>query len=604
LSRQRINDRWSDAVLLDGCTQALGYRVSAHALDLAALQHVDQFAVLDERDRRRGGGVWCKVLAGASRRLDVTTGKDGGEMIRPWTMAERQCNSRTRFAGRTSTDRVHDDHRGATALNDIVHGRGRVELFESHLGELLAHRREKVLRISLTDHAVMIAHGALPFRLRASLCRMLRTCGQRVGAVARVLLLTFVVGAMPAVTFAQDLAFVGGRIIDGAGKVIDRGTIVIRDGKIAQVGDASLRLPAGVKQVDMSGATILPGLVNAHGHLTGANGMRNDPAGYTRDNLVRQLTTYARYGVTTVFSLGDDQDAAFRLRDEQTGVLERARLFVAGPVIYGVTAAEARAMTDKVASMKPDLLKIRIDDNLGSARKMPDEAWRATIARAEELKLPVATHIFYLADAKAALMAGADVIAHSVRDVPVDAEFIGELKARGACYTPTLMREVSTFVYGSTPPWARDPFFLKGAGEAAAEELSNPTRQAQVQSSGAYKQGLRYKEALEIAKRNLKTLSEAGVRIAMGTDTGPAGRWQGFFEHLELEMMVESGLTPMQAIVAATGEAARCHGKAGQFGTIEPGASADLVILNANPLDDIRNTRLIRSIWITGRQMQ
>jgi imidazolonepropionase-like amidohydrolase len=164
------------------------------------------------------------------------------------------------------------------------------------------------------------------------------------------------------------------------------------------------------------------------------------------------------------------------------------------------------------------------------------------------------------------------------------------------------MREVSTFVYGSTPPWAKDPFFLKGAGAVVADELSDPARQAQVQASGAYKQGLKYKEALEVAKRNLKTLSDAGVRVAMGTDTGPAGRWQGFFEHLELEMMVESGMTPMQVIIASTGEAARCHGRAGQFGTIEPGASADLLVLDANPLENIRNTRRIRGVWIAGKQ--
>jgi imidazolonepropionase-like amidohydrolase len=276
---------------------------------------------------------------------------------------------------------------------------------------------------------------------------------------------------------------------------------------------------------------------------------------------------------------------------------------VAGPVIAGNTADAARAMTDKVAGMKPDLLKIRIDDNLGSSRKMPEEAWRATIARAGALKLPIATHIFYLADAKAALLAGADIVAHSVRDVPVDAEFVRELKARSACYTPTLMREVSTFVYGSTPAWARDPFFLRGAGPNAGDELSDPARHAQVQASGAYKQGLRYKEGLEVAKRNLKTLSDAGVRIAMGTDTGPAGRWQGFFEHLELELMVESGMTPAQVIVAATSAAAACHGKSDQFGTIQPGASADLLVLAANPLDDIRNTRQIRSVWVAGKQV-
>ena len=401
---------------------------------------------------------------------------------------------------------------------------------------------------------------------------------------------------------AQTTALLNARVIDGRGQVLDRAAIVVRDGKIVAVGPvASTAVPADAQKIDLTGSTIMPGIVNAHGHLTGANGMRNVENGYTRDNLVRQLDTYARYGVTTVFSLGDDQDAAFTLRNEQSPA--RSRLFVAGPVITGANAAEARAMTDKVVAMKPDLLKIRIDDNLGTSKKMPDEAWRATIARAEELKLPVATHIFYLADAKAALMAGADVVAHSVRDVPVDSEFVAELKKRNGCYIPTLMREVSTFVYGSTPPWVKDPFFLRGASAEVAAELSDPAQQAKVQATGAYKSGLRYKEGLEVAKKNLKTLSDAGVRIAMGTDTGPAGRWQGFFEHLELEMMVEAGLTPMKTITAATGAAAECHGKAGQFGTIQPGASADFLVLAANPLDDIKNTRQIKSIWIRGRAL-
>jgi imidazolonepropionase-like amidohydrolase len=405
---------------------------------------------------------------------------------------------------------------------------------------------------------------------------------------------------------AQTTAFVGARVIDGRGKVMENTTIVVRDGKIAAVGPAATTtVPSGAERVEAKGATIMPGLVNAHGHLTGANGMRNDPNGYTRDNLIRQLKTYSGYGVTTVYSLGDDQEAAFQLRNEQNaGPLERARFFIAGPVINGANAEAARAMTDKVAAMKPDLLKIRVDDNLGSSKKMPEDAWRATIARAQELKLPVAVHVFYLADAKAVLAAGAGIVAHSVRDVPVDAEFIHDLKARRGCYIPTFTRELSTYVYGSTPAWARDPFFVKGAGEAVTAELSDPARQAQVQASPGYKQGLQYKAALEVAKKNLKALSDGGVLVAMGTDTGPAGRWQGFFEHLELEMMVESGLTPMQTIVAATGAAAECHGRSGQFGSIQPGASADLIVLSANPLDDIRNTRRIQSVWLTGRRVQ
>ena len=405
---------------------------------------------------------------------------------------------------------------------------------------------------------------------------------------------------------AQTTALVGARIIDGRGAVIERGTIVVRNGKIAAVGPvASTDVPKDAEKIDVSGATIMPGLVNAHGHLTSAVGMRDDPNGGSRENQVRQLKAYAQYGVTTVFSLGGESEAALQLRREQdSGAFEGARLFLAGPVVNASTADSARAMVDKVAAMKPDLIKIRIDDNLGSARKMPEEAWRATIERAKELKLPVATHIFYLADAKAALLAGASLIAHSVRDAPVDAEFVRELTARKACYSPTLMREVSTFVYGSTPAWARDPFFLKGAGAAAGDELSDSARQTTVQASAAYKQGVRYKEALEVAKRNLKTLSDAGVRIAMGTDTGPAGRWQGFFEHLELEMMVEAGMTPMQVLVAATSVSADCHGKGAQVGSIVPGASADLLVLGANPLENIRNTRRIKNVWIAGRRSE
>ena len=140
----------------------------------------------------------------------------------------------------------------------------------------------------------------------------------------------------------------------------------------------------------------------------------------------------------------------------------------------------------------------------------------------------------------------------------------------------------------------------KGVDQSIVAQLSDPNRQAQFRASNGYKSGQQYKAGLEVAKRNLKTLSSQGVRIAMGTDTGPPARFQGFFEHLELEMMVEAGMTPMQALVSATGDAARCHQKTGQIGTIAPGAAADLLILGANPLDNIRNTRSIEQVWIAG----
>ena len=401
---------------------------------------------------------------------------------------------------------------------------------------------------------------------------------------------------------AQTTAFVGGRVIDGTGRVIDNGTVVISGAKITAVGAASTPVPAGAARVDLKGKTILPGLINAHGHVPATTGLRTDPASYTRDNLLRQLRTYAKYGVTTVFSLGDDQAAGFALRDENATAADRARLFVAGAVIGGNTAEEALANTAKVVAMKPDVLKIRVDDNLGSSRKMPEAAWRAVVAESDARKLPLAVHVYYLADAKATLLAGADFIGHSVRDVPVDDDFVNALKSRDVCYSPTLTREISTFIYDATPPWVDDPFFLKGVEAGVPEQLKDPKRQEQFRNSGGYKAGQQYKASLEVAKKNLKTLVDRGVRIAMGTDTGPPARFQGFFEHIELEMMVDSGMTPMQVLVAATGDAARCYGKTGQFGTLAAGAAADLLILNANPLENIRNTRSIDAVWINGKK--
>jgi imidazolonepropionase-like amidohydrolase len=404
---------------------------------------------------------------------------------------------------------------------------------------------------------------------------------------------------------AQVTAFVGGRIIDGTGKVIERGTVIVRDGRIVQVGpQASVTVPAGATQVDVAGKTIVPGLINAHGHVAATQGLRSGPEFYTRDNLVRQLKTYAQYGVTTVYSLGDDQAAGFALRDESRGAaaVDHARLFVAGAVITGATADEARAMAGKVADGKPDILKIRVDDNLGTGRKMPEPAWRAAINEAHARKLRMAVHIFYLADAMSTLEAGADFIGHSVRDVPVDAAFANAMKRRDVCYCPTLTREVSTFVYEATPPWIADPFFTKGVSSDIVTQLSDPARQAQVRSSPGAKLGQQYKVGLEVAKKNLKALADQGVRIAMGTDTGPPARFQGFFEHLEMEMMVESGLTPMQVLVSATGDAARCHQNT-DLGVIAPGKVADLLIVGANPADNIRNLRQIEQVWIGGRKL-
>jgi len=274
-------------------------------------------------------------------------------------------------------------------------------------------------------------------------------------------------------------------------------------------------------------------------------------------------------------------------------------LFVAGRIVTATAPEAARAAVDAVKASGADLVKIRVDDNLQSTKKMPPEAYRAVIEQAHKQGLRLAAHIFYLEDAKDIVAAGGDFVAHSIRDQPVDAELIDRLKARDLCVCPTLMRDVSTFVYETRPSFLDDPFFTRYADRAAIDGVQTPQHQASNRSASS----VRYKAALEIAKQNLKRLKDAGVRIAMGTDTGPAGRFQGYFEHLELEQMVSAGLTPMQTIVAATSDAATCMKIGDRLGALKPGYEADFVVFGRNPLDDIRNTRTIESIQVRGMEV-
>jgi imidazolonepropionase-like amidohydrolase len=396
-------------------------------------------------------------------------------------------------------------------------------------------------------------------------------------------------------------AFVGVRILDGGGaEPVEDGVILVRDGRIQAVGPRRrIAVPPGAERTDLAGRTVMPGLVNAHGHVGETQGLRSGPELATPENVRAQLGLYARYGVTTVFSLGGDSEAGFRARDEAPR--DRARLHVAGPVITAATPEEARRKVDELAPRKPDLVKVRIDDNLGTAAKMPPAVYQAVIEQAHKHGLRVAAHVYYLEDAKGALRAGVDFIAHSVRDREVDDELISLLKEKSVCLSPTLMREVSTFVYESEPRFFADPFFLGEADASALAELRDPKRQEGFRKSASAQQ---YKKALEVASRNLKALSDAGVRIAMGTDTGPPGRFQGYFEHMELELMVKAGLTPRQVLVAATGDAAQCLGLAGQVGTLRPGAWADFVVLREDPSADIVKTRTIESVWVAGSKVK
>jgi imidazolonepropionase-like amidohydrolase len=401
------------------------------------------------------------------------------------------------------------------------------------------------------------------------------------------LLLSLVVSAQLGAQAAPAIAFTGATLIDGTGRApVANAVILVNAGRVVAAGPAGqVTIPREAERIALSGKFIIPGLINSHGHI----------------NAPDDLKTYAVHGVTTVVSRGGENEAVFAARASQNvSTLNRARVYVSGPVLTPNSPDEARRMVAGVAGQRVDWVKIRVDDNLGTSQKMLPAVYRAVIDEAHRHGLRVAAHLYYLADARALLDAGADFLAHSVRDTDVDDAFVGALRGSGRCYTPTLMREVSTFIYESTPDFFADPFFRAHANASWVATLSEPARQAATRENRAAQQ---YKAQLPVATRNAKRLFDAGVPVVMGTDTGPMGRFQGYFELMELEMMVRGGFTPAQALASATTVAARCMGLDRELGSLEPGKWADFVVLDADPTRDIANIRRIHSVWTAGNRV-
>ena len=399
----------------------------------------------------------------------------------------------------------------------------------------------------------------------------------------------------------QPTAFTGARLWDGTGAAaVDDAVLVVEDGRIAAVGPRGrVAVPAGARMVDLAGRFVVPGLINAHGHVGSARGLASGPEVYTRENVLDQLALNARYGVTTVVSLGGDGPAGVRVRDEQDRDpgLARARLFVAGPVLDPSSPGEARRQVAEVAGLGVDWVKIRVDDGLGTREKMAPDVYGAVIDEAHARGLPVAAHIVTLGDAKALARAGVDLLAHSVRDAPVDRELADLMAARGLCLVPTLAREVSVFAYAERPAFFDDPFFRAEADPAVLSALTQPARMDRV----AGDRNARWaREALPVAQANARRLAEMGATLAFGTDSGPAARFQGYFEHMEAELMAEAGLSPLGVLRSATADAAACTGLEGEVGTLVPGARADFLVLREDPLRDVRALRSLEGVWVAG----
>ncbi len=395
---------------------------------------------------------------------------------------------------------------------------------------------------------------------------------------------------------SQGVAYVGATVWDGTGSAPVPGvTIVVDGGRITAISTGSA--PSGTQVVSLEGKFVIPGLIDVHAHVSG----RWAPEGVTgeADRIRGDLELFAKYGVTTVNSLGDGE-AAIAVRDAASPTDPRARLLASGAVVAGDEAAAVRAAAISRADGGVDWLKLRVDDNLGSSQKMPWNAVQAVLDVGEERGLRVATHLFYLDDAKRLLEMGTGMVAHSVRDTDVDDSFINALITNDVCYVPTLTREISTFVYAERPGFFDNDFFTELSDQREIARVSEPAFMERMRESPA---AAGYRVALQQALRNLKTLVDAGAPVTFGTDAGPAARFPGFFEHLELAVMVRAGIRPDQALYAATGQAAACLGLE-DVGTLEVGNWADFLVLASSPMDDITNTQTLEQVYVAGKPLR
>ncbi len=415
-------------------------------------------------------------------------------------------------------------------------------------------------------------------------------------------------------------------LIDGTGEAprphVD---ILLRNGLVESVKPGSAgdhaTTSSGVTVIDCTGKWIMPGIISAHAHLGVliANAEPSDAA-YTAPNVTAALNQFERYGVTTMLSLGLNRDLVYTLRAEQrAGTLGGATILTAGrgigvpggapPLMAApdqvdrpASAAEARSDVETFARHHADIVKIWVDSLHGKAPEMDPAIYQAVIDQAHKDHLHVAAHEYALEDARQLVADGVDVLAHSVRDQPVDTAFIQSMLAHGTWYIPTLELDEAFYLYAAEPRQTTTTFFREAAGPQLLAKLTAPDYAARTMADP---QTVQHQRDETMARRNLKTLYDAGVKIAFGTDAGAVpGRIPGFSEHRELQDLVSSGLTPLQAITLATGRTgAFIHtlDPTLKVGLIAPGYSADLIVLSADPVADIHNTHRIAAVYHHGK---
>ena len=414
---------------------------------------------------------------------------------------------------------------------------------------------------------------------------------------------------------AADVVYRGMRVVPGDGSPpIEDAALAVGGGRIAALGPAdAVRVRPDAATVDLTGKTLIPALIDLHGHVGFQRGLTYDAANYTRENVIDDLRRYAYHGVGAVVSLGTDAGDLWRRiqREQQLGGLDGARLYTAGsglaapnagpgspalrPSASGVTSAdEGRQLVAELADQGVSFIKIWVDDRGGTVEKLAPDLYRAIIDEAHRRGLQVVAHVYYHDDAEDLVAAGVDGFAHLVRDREMDDALVAAIAAQDIFVMPNLGVSERRR-HAQAPPWLRHPLLAetvapavleRAAGSYAGFAADAPARAAQY-------------AAME---RSLMKLHAAGAALVLGSDAGVQDHFPGVAAHRELELLVAAGMPPMAALAAATSRPA-LRLRQIDAGRLAPGMRADFVVLAADPLDDITATRRIAAVYLDGEEV-
>jgi imidazolonepropionase-like amidohydrolase len=421
--------------------------------------------------------------------------------------------------------------------------------------------------------------------------------------------------ATPAMSQTATI-FEGARLITGEGTpAIENSAFVVEGNRITAVGRrGEVRAPQGATRVDLSGKTVIPGLIDAHSHIGYMKNLTSGPQNYTRENILDHMQRFAYYGVVASMAYGSDfGELPYMLRDETAAGLHpnAARFLTAGrglapqdeispnnmrhsAILVTAEADIGRAMQE-FTSHKVTMIKTWVDDRGGQVRKFPPAMYQAIIREAHRNNLRVVVHATGLQDVKGLVRADVDGLAHMVSEV--DDELIALLKTHPNVFFTLALGGPRRVVYA---PWI-NPVHPLIAETVSPEQI----RRLQTRLASMSPDDLaRARVAWDKLASGIKRLSDAGVRIGVGTDGGgqQGDQFIGWTMHTELENMVTAGMTPAQVLVAATRTSAGIAGL-NDLGTVAVGKSADFVVLDANPLDDITNTRRINRVYMRGKEV-